>query len=393
LFVTIVFIFQSKVGPIAIVGGTISIYTAALSHSSSTLTPVSVMYIFLLALNYSIMPRLSKKYVSPKTNKESVALVEEVVKMSMGIGGFILTECWPLSNSPTGVVGSMNGVGVLKHLVRNVEVATSNWSIESSLLAAGLPSALYAIQGVLTYTSYQNLDSVTFNGLTQIKTLSAALCCYLLLGKVQSKVQIIALGLLSLSTLIFQGTWDEFISSKAKKHMNEKNDEQTIDGKKKLLLGIIPCLIATLLSGLAGAFSQNSLQTTIGSMDRNAYFYSAEISFFSAVCFLLSMATKKVFNSSTSKKTMETRKKVGYFDHWTWQTFVPILVKATGGILTALVHKHSGSVMKGFSLVLGLIFSALLQTALDGKDLSLSQIVGTALVLLSSWLHFTNPAV
>ena len=339
------------------------------------------------------MPRLSKKYVSPKTNKESVALVEEVVKMSMGIGGFILTECWPLSNSPTGVVGSMNGVGVLKHLVRNVEVATSNWSIESSLLAAGLPSALYAIQGVLTYTSYQNLDSVTFNGLTQIKTLSAALCCYLLLGKVQSKVQIIALGLLSLSTLIFQGTWDEFISSKAKKHMNEKNDEQTIDGKKKLLLGIIPCLIATLLSGLAGAFSQNSLQTTIGSMDRNAYFYSAEISFFSAVCFLLSMATKKVFNSSTSKKTMETRKKVGYFDHWTWQTFVPILVKATGGILTALVHKHSGSVMKGFSLVLGLIFSALLQTALDGKDLSLSQIVGTALVLLSSWLHFTNPAV
>ena len=180
------------------------------------------------------MPRLSKKYVSPKTNKESVALVEEVVKMSMGIGGFILTECWPLSNSPTGVVGSMNGVGVLKHLVRNVEVATSNWSIESSLLAAGLPSALYAIQGVLTYTSYQNLDSVTFNGLTQIKTLSAALCCYLLLGKVQSKVQIIALGLLSLSTLIFQGTWDEFISSKAKKHMNEKNDEQTIDGKKKL---------------------------------------------------------------------------------------------------------------------------------------------------------------
>jgi UDP-sugar transporter A1/2/3 len=164
-------------------------------------------------------------------------------------------------------------------------------------------------------------------------------------------------------------------------------------------------LAATLLSGLAGAFSQRSLQTVVGSMERNAYFYSAEISFISAVCLLFSMATKRIialrsrFSSSPSSMksksaSVEVTKvtKSGYFDHWTWQTFVPIIVKATGGILTALVHKHSGSVMKGFSLVLGLVFSALLQTVLDGKDLTLGQIVGTALVLLSSWLHFTNPS-
>ncbi len=402
-------LYAYAVGPLAIVGGTVSIYTAALSHSSTTLTPISVLYLVLLALNYSIMPRITKKYVSPKTNKESVALVEEVVKMSMGIGGFILSECATTSSTTPASIGL---VGLLQNCIANIQSATTHWSFHSSLLAAGLPSALYAVQGVLTYTSYQNLDSVTFNGLTQIKTLSAALCCYLVLGKVQSNIQIIALALLSLSTLIFQGFLDDFISLVItnKKNGGRKitttserqipNKEEivettvAVDTKKRLFLGIVPCLAATLLSGLAGAFSQRSLQTVVGSMERNAYFYSAEISFFSAVCLLFSMISKKIKMKTNhpEKSKKSGGESVGYFDHWSWRTFVPIIVKATGGILTALVHKHSGSVMKGFSLVLGLVFSALLQTVLDGKDLTIGQVVGTALVLLSSWLHFTNPS-
>lgn len=402
-------------GPIAIIGGTVSIYTAALTHSSTTLTPLSVVYLLLLALNYSIMPRISKKYVSPKTNKESVALVEEVVKMSMGVGGFLLSECMYPSSAAVGAggataaatatattLGGMGGKTILNTCVHNVQNAMSNWSIQSSLLAAGLPSALYAIQGVLTYTSYQNLDSVTFNGITQIKTLTAALCCYLVLGKVQSRVQIIALALLSLSTLIFQGIFDTKKDKGEQRQNSSSSDGEavTVDGKKRFVLGILPCLAATFLSGLAGAFSQRSLQTIVGSMERNAYFYSAEISFFSALCLLISMGTKKLTKLSTSsmkesnvvQKGIPKKETGGYFDHWTWQTFVPIIVKATGGILTALVHKHSGSVMKGFALVLGLVFSALLQTILDGKDLTFGQMFGTAFVLLSSWLHFTNPS-
>jgi UDP-sugar transporter A1/2/3 len=387
---TFIFI-QIIVGPLAIVGGTVSIYTAALSHSSTTLTPLSLIYLLLLALNYSIMPRITKKYVSPKTNKESVALVEEVVKMSMGIGGFFLTECLPISKG--------RGVVNVQSWYDNFSGATCNWNIESSILAAGLPSALYAIQGVLTYTSYQNLDSVTFNGLTQVKTLSAALCCYLVMGKLQSKIQIVAIGLLSLSTLIFQGTLDQIISrsfgnGKKETFVANSRISDVIDVKKRFFLGIVPCLAATLLSGLAGAFSQQSLQNIDGPMERNAYFYSAEISFFSAVCLLVSMASKKVLKGNNeSKHDSKDGKVSGYFDHWTWKTFLPIFVKATGGILTALVHKHSGSVMKGFSLVLGLVFSALLQTVLDGEDLTFGQMVGTALVLLSSWLHFTNPSI
>eukprot|EP00984_Skeletonema_dohrnii_P032903 scaffold27982_cov94-Skeletonema_dohrnii-CCMP3373.AAC.1 len=77
-----------------------------------------------------------------------------------------------------------------------------------------------------------------------------------------------------------------------------------------------------------------------------------------------------------------------FFQHWTYATLLPITTRATAGLLTALVHRHLGSVVKGFALVLGLVFSALLQFVLEGVDLSVGQLVGTALVLFSSWLHF-----
>ena len=165
------------------------------------------------------------------------------------------------------------------------------------------------------------------------------------------------------------------------------------NNNRRLLLGVLPCLTATLLSGLAGAFSQRSLQTQVGRMHRNAYFYTIEISFLSAVCLMCSMSIDwfRRYKSGTLVKNKHDRSQ--FWDHWTYATLLPITTKATAGLLTALVHRHLGSVIKGFALVLGLIFSALLQVALEGVDLSIGQLIGTALVLFSSWLHFTNAAV
>ncbi len=318
------------------------------------------------------MPRISKTYVHPDTNKKSLALVEEIVKLAMGIFGFLATE--------------------------NLS-SLQKWTWKSSLLAAGVPSTLYAIQGVLTYKAYQNLDSVTFNGLTQMKTLTAALCCYFVLGKMQSPIQLVALSMLSVIPLAFKGR-----ASKKGKDIKNNLTAKKMVGKggggkqasQRFLFGIIPCLAATVLSGLAGAFSQKSLQMVVGSMERNAYFYSAEISFFTAVCLVTSMSSEsrrpeKCMSDDANKTKKSETSRSTFFKYWSWRTLIPITVKATGGILTALVHKHSGSVMKGFSLVLGLVFSTLLQTILDGDDLTLGQVFGTGMVLLSSWLHFTSP--
>ncbi|KAL7500335.1 hypothetical protein ACHAWT_010501 [Skeletonema menzelii] len=393
------------IAPIAIIGGTFSVYSSAIQlsaasnniHSVQQFTPSSILYLLLLALNYAIMPRLSKRYIHPNANKRSVALVEEVVKMSLGLGGWILTGYASTKNmEATCAFTTTSSSSCFSTTLSVLQEQLQHWSPLSTLVAAGLPSALYALQGTLTYTAYQNLDAVTYNGLTQLKVLSSALCCYVILNKRQSVLQMVSLGLLMLSSVVFQGSWKDWIRKQTASDIHSNN---TINNRRRvLLMGVLPCLIATLLSGLAGAFSQRSLQTQVGGlMHRDAYFYTVEISFLSAVCLMISMAVdywqgrRAVVVTGTSVKELENKRCVNnntFFQHWTYMTLLPITTRATAGLLTALVHRHLGSVIKGFALVLGLVFSALLQFVLEGIDLSLGQLVGTALVLFSSWLHF-----
>jgi solute carrier family 35 (UDP-sugar transporter), member A1/2/3 len=248
---------------------------------------------------------------------------------------------------------------------------------------------LYALQGVLQYVSHQNLDPVTFNGLTQTKTLSAALCCWIILQTPQSPLQIAALAILFGSALVFQGY---YFGSTHNNNNNNNNNKSKINGSESaattkrfnedwIWRGVVPCLGAAFLSGLAGALSQKGLQLT-GIAGRDPFLYSIEISFYSAITLLISMA-----RSSTNVR-MELAKQRSY---WTYQTLIPIVVKAAGGVITALVHKYAGSVAKGFALMFGLVLSGTVQMCLAQETLQPHQVAGTLMIMLATWMHFTHP--
>jgi UDP-sugar transporter A1/2/3 len=233
---------------------------------------------------------------------------------------------------------------------------------------------LYALQGVLQYVSHQHLDPVTFNGLTQTKTLSAAFCCWFIMGKIQSPVQIAALTILLGSALVFQGyirMGNKEIQTTAHRHENW------------LWRGVVPCLGAAFLSGLAGALSQKGLQLT-GIAGRDPFLYTVEISFYSAITLWINMMRSNVFSK------LEWEKQKAY---WSFKTLIPIFVKAAGGVVTALVHKYAGSVAKGFALMFGLVLSSTLQSTLSQETLQPHQVAGTLMIMLSTWLHFTHPPV
>ena len=80
---------KTQVIPASLIGGATTVCTAALHHTSSTITPISLLYMFLLALQYSIQPSISKKYIDKRAKQESISIVEEVVKMSMGLCIFL----------------------------------------------------------------------------------------------------------------------------------------------------------------------------------------------------------------------------------------------------------------------------------------------------------------
>jgi hypothetical protein len=75
---------------------------------------------------------------------------------------------------------------------------------------------------------------------------------------------------------------------------------------------------------------------------------------------------------------------------WTRTTWIPIIWKAAGGVLTALVHQSSGSVAKGFVLMLALVLSGVLQSFIQEEEILPHQVAGTLFVMLSGWVHFTK---
>ena len=362
--------------PASFIGGTAALYKNVLYNPTTTLTPMSIFYMLLLAVHYAIQPRLSKKYISKTTSTTSVALVEELTKASLA--------------------------AVLMTATRKLQPAVSKTAavsfLSSSLLVAGVPAALYALQNVLQYTSHQHLDSVTFNGLSQTKTLSAALWCYLLLGKPQTPLQMVALGVLFGSALLFQRdtsttTTTTTTTSSSQNSSSTNGSSKTAtptsaaaasanDTKKRFWWGIVPCATATLLSGLAGALSQKGVQSVGAGVGRNAYFYAMEVSLYSALTLSLSRALVAAKQSS---------KQESFWQGWTRETWYPVVSKAVGGVLTVLVHKYTGAVSKGFALMFGLVLAGVLESMMDpSKPMPWSHVLGTLLVMLSGWMHLTQ---
>lgn len=256
------------------------------------------------------------------------------------------------------------------------------------MVVAGIPAALYVVQNYCALMAYQNLPPITFNVLNQTKTLSAALCCFLILGRVQSPFQIVSLFLLLLSALVIEKVVplqrynkDEIITAVATKGDTTPTTETvttTVDRRSEIISGVIPVLMASFLSGLAGALSQKSLQT----MGRDSYLFTAELSAAS----LVFLTTSLLLSSPDGKLIREQ----GFFHGWTKQTWIPVVTNALGGILVGLVTKYAGSVRKGFALIFGLLLSGILQSK-GGEGVSKEQVVGGILAAVSLWMYSSFP--
>lgn len=222
--------------------------------------------------------------------------------------------------------------------------------------------------------AYQNLAPITFNVLNQTKTLSAALCCFLVIGKPQSKLQVISLILLLLSALVI-----EKVIPISQNTRLESKEHSSHDRQMHIISGVIPVLLASFLSGLAGALTQRSVQTT----GRNAYLFTMELSVASCLFLIISL----LLNSPDGKRIA----KHGFFYGWTATTIIPVFTKALGGVVVGLVTKHAGAVRKGFALIFGLLLSGILQS--KGEGVTAEQVVGGLLAAVSLWMHSSFPHV
>jgi len=315
-----------------------------------------LLYMILLSLQFGLQPILAKRYTAHGVCKSSVAVMQEVVKFTLAF--FML------------------------YISDGLRSQISGWSILSCISDAFLPAGLFCVQNLAILLAYQNLDSLTFNILNQTKTLSAAFCCYVLLGSKQSLLQIISLFLLLASALVIE----KVIPIDFLLHGNFRHSEITYSSRH-VTHGVLPVLLASFLSGLAGAITEKNLKSSSGnkrSKGRNSYLFSMELCFASLICLVLSLLF-----SDDGRKIFKN----GFFYRWELTTMIPITTNAIGGIVVGLVTKYAGSVRKGFALILGLLISGVVQASLGTDSLSMQHFLGGILAILSLWLHMTHPYI
>jgi UDP-sugar transporter A1/2/3 len=222
------------------------------------------------------------------------------------------------------------------------------------------------------------------------------------MGKRQSNIQMISLCILMLSTLVIEQILKPStilaIAQGGVMTFGEKSG-YSIGGTRHFTHGVVPLMVASLLSGMAGALTQSSTQGSQGGMPiwgkrrgsnakpssvrppRNAYLFSMELSVASVILLLVSLIL------STNGRTIILSPRT-FFSNWTSETLIPVLTNSIGGILVGLVTKHAGSVRKGFALIFGLLLSGLLQAS--GAGIQAHQVVGGLLAAASLWMHTTG---
>nr|GEV33257.1 CMP-sialic acid transporter 5 [Tanacetum cinerariifolium] len=236
--------------------------------------------------------------------------------------------------------------------------ALKEWTLIGSLSASGLPAAIYALQNSLLQISYRNLDSLTFSMLNQTKLIFTALFTYMILRQKQSIQQIGALFILILAAVLLS------IGEGSRKDYGSGNADEVV------LYGIVPVLIASVLSGLASALCQWASQVK----KHSSYLMTVEMSMVGSLCLLA---------STYKSPDGEAMRQHGFFYGWTPFTMIPVFINAVGGILVGLVTSYAGGVRKGFVIVSALLVTALLQFVFDGEPPSLFCLFALPLVTMS----------
>lgn len=222
------------------------------------------------------------------------------------------------------------------------------WTLRRSLAAAALPAAGYALQNWLSQLAYKNLDSLTFNLLSQTKTLFAALCLYLVMGKKQSRRQLVALSLLLGAALLLNSSNTSAGSSggggsvaaasagKSRTPLGTGDhrelaalEEEAKLRSAQLWLGAIPVLGAAFLSGLCGVLTQRTLQRSGYSASQ----LSLELGVYGVLTLLLTLGCGLGGGSNAGGESWRQ----DFFRGWTRWTWVPVVSQAAGGLVVGQV--------------------------------------------------------
>ncbi|KAI1118186.1 UDP-galactose transporter [Nemania sp. NC0429] len=288
-----------------------------------------------------------------------------------------------------------------------------------------IPATLYTLQNTLQYVAIENLDPVHYQVILQLKILTTAIFTVTILGRPLSYKKWISLVILTAGvsivsipssgsnggSFIIHDMTDHFFPRSVHELGQAVNDigqvameltrrslvdagrvpmkrSATYEGIEEdqnsmpimnYSIGIVAAVAVAALSGLTGVFFEKVLKdphTSASVWIRNIQlsFYSLIPAFFVGVVF----------------KDGQDIAEHGFFDGYSWVVWALIILQAFGGVLASLCIHYADNIAKNFATSISIIISFLFTVWFFTCGVTLTSILGTALVLFATYLY-TSP--
>lgn len=222
------------------------------------------------------------------------------------------------------------------------------------------------LQNNLQYVAAENLDVATFQVTYQMKILTTAGFSVLMLGRKLSQAKWLALLLLAIGVGIVQ------IQSGA--------PAKSATHAMSAFTGFSAVSAACFTSGLAGVYFEKVLKGS----QADLWIRNVQLSLFSlipAIAPVLFAPSTLPAGSSLAAHVLAPFHDFGF---WAWTT---VIVQVAGGLVTALVIKHSSNIMKGFATSLSIVISFLVSVGFFGATITPGFVLGSSTVLLATWMY------
>ncbi|KWU46543.1 nucleotide-sugar transporter [Rhodotorula sp. JG-1b] len=236
-----------------------------------------------------------------------------------------------------------------------------------------IPACLYVIQNNLQFVAASNLDVPTFQVTYNLKILTTALFSVILLRRRLSPKKWFALLFLAAGVGVVQLQSSAAAGSSSNHGGHEMNQAK----------GLLAVMCACMTSGLAGVYFEMVLKGSKADL----WIRNVQLSFFSLLPAVMAVFAPEVTLFGGAAKPPAPIQSQPIFANFGWWAWAVVSIQVIGGLVTALVIRYSDNIMKGFATSLAIVLSFCAGIILFDFQVTLSFLVGTAMVVTSTYLY------